>query len=530
MKINKLDVNNYQLLQEKYHLSSLSAKVLSSMQLESEQIENILYDQTRIDDFDLSYFDTVAQRLYEAKKTNEKVLICGDYDCDGICATTIIYDALTKFGIQCGYYIPNRFTQGYGLHEDTVKMAYEKGYTILLTVDNGVKAFSALKLAKSLGMCVILSDHHNYEEEELICDYFLHPNQMHSYFHGLCGAGVAYLLARTLIGNCDQHTMLACVATIGDVVPLINANRIIVKVGLRLLNTRSYMALQLLQDDTKRWNTKKVAFQIVPKLNCVGRMANEANVNTIVKYLLLDNESHIHMMLYQINELNKKRKELTSKMEEKAKTMIDDSAFLILYDEDFHEGLNGIIASKINAQTMKPVMVLSGKGTILKGSIRSNTIDLSVFFDEIKNELDAYGGHKEAAGIAFSVEKLAVVKQYAEQKMRKETSVAEINCLPVTTDEITIEALESLSALEPYGCGFELPSFYIEDEIIKIQQLSNGKHLKYFGNQIQYLYFSQGSRFMQDQNLKRAAFIGKVEVNQFFANKSVNMIVDYLLD
>ncbi len=487
MKIKKLQYDRYQAMMKKYKVSALCAKVLASMPYSDEEIDEILNDMTRLSDFDLSFFEAVKKRLQMAKEREEKVLICGDYDCDGVCATTIMFDALHQFGIHCGYYIPNRFTQGYGLQKETVQMAYDKGYSILITVDNGVKATEALSLAKSLGMCVILSDHHSYEEEDLVYDYFLHPQVFTSYYHDLCGAGVAYLLSRALIGNNEKHTMLACVATIGDVVSLTHANRIIVKEGLQLLNTRSYMALQLLQNDTKRWNAKKVAFQIVPKLNCLGRMADEANVNTLVRYLLLENDNQIQAMLYQINALNEKRKRISLQMEELAKRQIqDDSLFLVLYDESFHEGINGIVASKLNGITQKPIMVLSKSNGLLKGSIRSSSVDLTTFFDDIKHLFFAYGGHKEAAGISFHEQYLEQIKTYCNEKIKNNYSENEIAVVPFKAEEITLESMERLTVLEPMGCGFEMPLFAFEEKICKVQTLSNGKHLNYFGDHIQY--------------------------------------------
>lgn len=530
MKIKQIDVSNYTSYCEKYNMNHLCAKVLASKSLSEEEIEELLFSKTRIQDFDLSFLDTVVNRLILAKQRNEKIIVCGDYDCDGICATSIMVDALRKFGIECGFYIPNRFTEGYGLNSNTVSLAKEKGYKIILTVDNGVKAFDALSLAKSYGIEIILSDHHQYQENELIYDYFLHPQVFPECFQGLCGAGVAYLLSRRLIGNEPRHTMLAAVATIGDIVPLVKANRIIVKEGIKLLNTASYMALQLLQNDTKRWDSKKVAFQIVPKINCVGRMADKANANTMVQYLMLENDQQIQNMLVQINALNDTRKELSAIMENTAQRMIQEEPFIVLYDESFHEGLNGIVASKIMNQTQKPVMVLSKQNDILKGSIRSCSIDLSTFFDGIKENLIAYGGHKEAAGISFSIDQLTNIKNYINEKMKNSTFEQELSCIFVKKNEVTYQDIESLASLEPFGCGFSLPNFCIEDKNLKVQTLSNGKHIKYIGENISYLYFNMGHRLKKDLERNEYRFIGQLEASNFWGKKSVNMIVDYLDD
>ncbi|NBK97741.1 MAG: recombinase RecJ [Erysipelotrichia bacterium] len=530
MKINKLDVSNYQSYCKKYQMNPLCAKVLASKQLSDAQIEELLFSNMRVQDFDLSFMDTVVKRLITAKEQKEKVIVCGDYDCDGICATTIMVDALRKFGIDCGYYIPNRFSEGYGLNVNTVQLAKEKGYQILITVDNGVKAIEALTLAKEKGIDIILSDHHEYDEQELICDYFLHPKVFPEYFQGLCGAGVAYLLSRRLIGNDDKHTMLACVATIGDIVPLVKANRILVKEGIALLNNRSYMALQLLQNDTKYWDSKKIAFQIVPKINCVGRMADQANANMMVQYLLLENDQQIQRMLVQINALNNTRKELSALMENTAQRLLLDEPFIILYDESFHEGLNGIVASKIMNQTMKPVMVLSKQENVLKGSIRSCSVDLRTFFDDCKEHLLAYGGHKEAAGISFDISALATIQSHIQKKMENETYEPEVACIMLDKKEINYQDIASLSSLEPFGCGFTLPNFCIEDQNLKIQSLSNGKHIKYVGEQMSYLFFNQGKRIELDKDRETFTFIGQLEANNFWGKKSINMIVDFIDD
>lgn len=530
MKINKIDVSDYHVYSEKYKMNNLCAKVIASMHLSENEIDELLFSKTTINDFDLSFLDPVIKRFYTARDQKQKIIVCGDYDCDGICATTIMVDALRRFGITCGYYIPNRFSEGYGLNANTVQLAKDKGYDIIITVDNGVKAYDALTLAKSLGIEIILSDHHQFDEHALIYDYFLHPQIFPDYFHNLCGAGVAYLLSLRLIGPYDKHSMLAAVATIGDIVPLLDANRVIVKEGIKQLNYASYMALQLLQNDTNHWDSKKIAFQIVPKINCVGRMADQANANKMVQYLLLENDQQIQTMLVQINNLNNKRKELSAMMENTAQQMLNDAPFLVLYDSSFHEGLNGIVASKIMNQTQKPTMVLSLQNNILKGSIRSCSIDLSNFFEGIKEKLITFGGHKEAAGISFYKEDLLTIQHYIEDKMKNIHHEKEIDCIYIDKKEAGFEEIAALSILEPFGCGFSLPLFCIEDQDLKIQTLSNGKHIKYIGDEISYLYFNQGERYLKDIEQKQFRFIGQLEANRFFSKKTVNMIVDYLDD
>lgn len=529
MLFNRLNLENIDILKNKYGLSTLAAKVLSSMNLDDATIDEIFLSTKTLNDIDVTLFTSLTERIKHAKEHNEKVLICGDYDCDGVCATAILYDALQSYGLQCGFYIPDRFKQGYGLHVDTVDMAHDKGYTLLITVDNGVKAQEALMKAKYYGIDIILTDHHSYIDEELIYDYFLHPNILPPFYQNMCGAGVALLIARCLVGNNDKHTMLAGIATIGDVVPLLRLNRIIVKEAIRLLNRNPLLSVAKLANDKNVWDEKKIAFQIVPKINCAGRMADLANANNLVRYLLSDNEVQLDRMATQINQINDIRKDLSQTMETAALNKVsNNNQFHILYDASFYEGINGIVASRLVNKLQKPVMILSGHDSILKGSIRSNSVNLTAFFDDIKEYLIAYGGHKEAAGISFNKDKLDFIQSYANNKLKDYTFEATVDVIELEKDEISIEALESLECLKPFGCGFQMPEFLISDHNIKVQKLGNGSHLKYSGDKITYLFFNQKERYCKDSNTDRFNFVGQLEINNFRNQKSINMIVNYI--
>lgn len=529
MKIQRLQLNKIEYYKNKYNISSLCAKVLDAMQLHDDMIDDVLINNRTLYDIDDTLLEPIIHRIKKAKDNNEKVLICGDYDCDGICATTILYDALLKYGLDVGYYIPNRFTQGYGLHIDTVHMAHNKGYSLLITVDNGVKACAALAQAKEYKMDIILTDHHAYEDNELICDYFLHPNILPDYYEKMCGAAMAFLIAKALIGLYENHIILCGIATIGDVMPMLKFNRVIVKECIRLLRLGKYPFIQQLSNDHNEWDEKKIAFQIVPKLNSVGRLADRANVNNMIKFLLCEDINQIPILVDQLNKLNDMRKNLSLSMEKTAKSkMVGDTNFIILYDENFYEGLNGIVASHLANKMQKSVMVLSENNSILKGSIRSYGIDLTSFFDGIKHELISYGGHKDAAGIAFEKNKLNIIENYVNQKISDKIEEIELKVIEVDKDEITIENLQSLSILKPFGQEFELPLFLIKDENIKVSKLGNGSHLKYQGNEFTYLYFNHGERYTQDIYKDSLTFIGTFEINVFRNKKSINMIVEYI--
>ena len=334
MDIRKLPFDRQKEIQHTFHLSSLCSKVLAAKGLEDDQIEALLEEPVLADPFSATGMNEVIQRLYKAKLSHEKVLVCGDYDADGICSTAILVDAFRAYGIDCGFYIPNRLKEGYGLHPNTVQLAKDKGYGLLITVDNGVKATEALQLAKELQLDVIVTDHHNMDEP-VECLYLLHPFLMGERFSTLSGAGVALEIARALIGDKKEHVVLACVAAIADVMSLTQETRAIVKLGIQYLKQGVCLPIRMLANDRyPKWDEVLIAFQIVPKLNVTGRLADMVNVNNTVRYLLLTSEVEIMNVAKQITNLNDKRKEMSSEMVERAKALVhDEYRFQLLFDD-----------------------------------------------------------------------------------------------------------------------------------------------------------------------------------------------------
>lgn len=530
MKYKELKTTGYQDIAKKYNISLLAAKILSSKDLAFSDMDKIMSAE-RLYQPDKRFFNKIINRIIQAKRNNEKIIICGDYDCDGICATTIMYKAITKLGIQAGYYIPNRLTEGYGVSCKTIQMASKKGYNLLITVDNGVKAKEALSLAKSLKMDVIITDHHHYNDDDLICDYFLHPDLFHDYYQNMCGAELSYLIFEQLHGEDKNMLILAGIATIGDAMPLIGFNRYLVKRTLNLLNQGYNDPIQALESTSQKWTTNKISFQIVQKLNSIGRMANIANVNRMVNYLLLNNDDDIEKMSLQITDTSIKRKQLTDEMNLKALNMIDENDdFIIIYDKTFSEGINGIVASKICDSYQKPCVIFSENKNILKGSIRSNSIDLTTFFDEISDDFLAYGGHKFAAGISIDKDYLNEFIKYCNKKIRDcEINEPEIAYLGIES-KVSVADLKNLDVLEPFGQGFEKPYFMIDDHINDIKILSQGKHLKYLGDKYEYLLFNRGKSFNKYDFNKYKKFIGDLDINEFRGKTSINMIVSYIID
>lgn len=529
MKLNYLNIDRAAQIMQRFNLSRLASKVLASKQLSDVEIMDLLEPPHLSNPLEAQGIPEAVQRIQLALQRHEKVMVCGDYDCDGVCATAILYDALQRYGLQCGFYIPDRFKEGYGLHAHTVQAAYQKGYTLLITVDNGVKAHEALAQAKAYGIDVIVTDHHTIEDP-VDCMLLVHPANMNSRFSTLSGAGVALLLSRALIGECKDHVILACIASIGDVMTVKQETRAIIKLGISYLQDGVRPPVAMLANDAfPKWDEQLIAFQIVPKLNVAGRLADRANVNNIVRFLLCTNLEQVYKMTQQIDELNQQRRMLSSEMTRKARQLVNPAhRFQMLLDDSFHEGLNGIVAGKLSEDLQLPVLVASRSQDQYKGSIRSlEGVDLRTFFQDC-SFLTAYGGHEKAAGIAFRLEDAQKLQQYIQQKMEPLSICSEKTYDVIAGDakDLSLSEIESLSVLAPFGEGFKEPLFAFENLPLKSAMLmGNGAHSKWnISDQIEAIQF-QSKAAAQYQNQHQISLVGTLQISAFRGRRKISIQV-----
>lgn len=438
-------------LMRMYDLGPLSAKLLQAADLSDEQIREILSEDSALTFSNASCVTACCERLLEARKNNEKVFVGGDYDADGICSTAIMKRTLDRLGIQNGYYIPDRFREGYGLKKETVTKAAEKGYTVIMTVDNGVKAQEAIAEGKKLGMTVIITDHHRIEEE-VDADILVHPDFMEDRFSTLSGAGVALEISRRLIGEDDVCTALAAVAAVGDIMPLWKETRKIVRNGIQILKTGAVPALSALLYDPQKTDETAIAFQIVPKLNSVGRMNDISNVNTLVPFLLSTDPKVISRYTIQLNQVNEMRKQLSDAEAREAEQYCTDSSFEIIYRDSFHEGLCGLVAGKLAGRYHKPVVILAKGESLLKGSGRSVPgFDLFAFLGSF-TYLQAFGGHEQAVGLSIAPEDLDAFTEAVQAKMKETDFVYEepvTKAILVRENEIGFDQITEMERLKP---------------------------------------------------------------------------------
>lgn len=439
-----------------YRVGRLSGALLGACGASDEQIQQLLSDDISLSTSQADCIAAACRRIREAGANHEKVMIAGDYDCDGVCATAIMKDTLDRLGIVNGYYIPDRFKEGYGLAPKTVELAVQKGYSLLVTVDNGVKAHAALIRAKELGLETIVTDHHQIEEE-VETGLLVHPTLMEEDYRYLSGAGVALEISRNLLGTVELHTALASLAAVGDVMPLWRQTRHIVKAGFAAVNSGfAPSILPLLQG--REMDYESAGFQAVPRLNSVGRMNDLSNVNTLVPYLLCKDPGKITRYASQLETINSRRKQLSEMMNSKAETMLDDSPFYVLYDESFAEGICGLVAGRIANGHHRPTLVLAGHEDLIKGSGRSVPgFNLFDFFASGFDELTAFGGHEQAVGLAFARADLAAFRAKVEAKMAEsgyEYQEAEETAAAVDADDLTLDEVRDLKRLDPWPKEF----------------------------------------------------------------------------
>ncbi|RMG03438.1 MAG: single-stranded-DNA-specific exonuclease RecJ [Nitrospirae bacterium] len=416
-----------------------------------------------------------ASRLIkEAVSSNKKILVHGDYDTDGLTGTAILVIAIRNLGGKVDYFIPERLAHGYGFNAPGVRYAKETGADIILTVDCGITSLEATRLARDEGMGVIITDHHEPKLDESgnpvvpPADIVINP-RLSNPSSTISGSMVAFKLALSLLGQEAAMELidLATLGTIADIVPLIGENRIITKEGLRRINESPRPGLLALKE-VSRINGREVtanglAYTLIPRLNASGRVDKAREV---ISLLISDNYNTALPLAERLNELNLKRQEIQEEIYQEAKAMLDKKGYhlsIVLASENWHEGVVGIVASRLAEEFYRPSFVFNIKDGIAKGSARSiPPLNLYDTISACSNILLSYGGHKQAAGIRLKEENLPLFEE-AINNLLSETLTDE-DLIPlltidasVTLRDVNFSLVREINKMEPFGCGNPSP-------------------------------------------------------------------------
>ncbi len=419
---------------------------------------------------------------------NDKIRIVGDYDVDGVISIYILYKGIKRCGGNVDYVVPDRIEDGYGINSNIVRRAKEDGVVTLLTCDNGIAAIEPIKLAKELGMTVIVTDHHDVpfnlnksgknEYIHISADAVINPKQedCNYPFKMLCGAGIAFKFNQHLyslfnIQSKEVYEFLeyAAIATVCDVVDLIDENRIIVKKGLELLNNTKNIGLNALIIESgienKEIGVYHLGFVIGPSINASGRLDSAL---LAIELLLSESEDESKMLAEKLRGLNEERKGMTNTGVEKINKIIKDNSMqndkvLVVYDLNIHESIAGIIAGRIKERENKPTIVLTDAKDGVKGSGRS--IEEYNMFEELskcKDILNRFGGHPMAAGLSLDFSNIDLLRK----RLNESTILTEEDLIPkkyidmqLPLDYISFKLMDELSVLEPFGKGNSKPIF-----------------------------------------------------------------------
>ncbi|HDE3448844.1 single-stranded-DNA-specific exonuclease RecJ [Staphylococcus aureus] len=534
-------------LTSKLKLTPIVKKILESKSIIDEQaIESIISDTDfNHDALQLSDMTKAIERIKRAIANDEKILVYGDYDADGVTSTTILVTTLQLLGAQVGWHIPNRFTEGYGPNELAFRNAHDEGITLIITVDNGIQGHNEIKMVQDLGVDVIVTDHHEIGStlpEAYAIVHPMHPSFNYP-FQQLCGAGVAYKLAQALIENVpDYFKALVAIGTIADLVSLTDENRSLVKQGLKVLNDQCPTSVKALLKEAgynDNIDEETIGFIIGPRLNAVGRLDD---ASLACELLMTDDEEEAAFLAEQVEHFNRERKDIVATITEEAMAMAETKVkkgdlFLLLAKENWHEGVLGIVASKIVETFALPTLILNidREQNHAKGSARS--IDQVSMFEILSahQELIAkFGGHHMAAGMTMDIENIESLAEGLNKWMKelsKTTSLDPVKQVDVllTENDITIKNIRDMNRLRPFGTDFSRPIFEMDDlsvsSVKAIGQQKNHLKLTLGESNIAALFWQNGHLEPELQDEQPINILGSVQINEWNGNQSPQIII-----
>lgn len=551
-KVAPLDKNEANAIQNQYHLPGIIAMLLQIRGITTAQeIEDFLHNDTEIEPpWDIKDMEKACVRVHEAIAQEEIICVYGDYDADGVTSTALLYSYLEAVGARVMYYIPSREAEGYGMNNAAVDTLHQKGVKLIVTVDNGIAAINEIRYAKSLGIDTVVTDHHMPlgELPDACAVVDLHRSDCPSRFKQLSGVGVAFKLIMALEGEyCDVDSLLdmyadlLCLGTIGDIVELKSENRVFVKRGLLSMRHTERTGLYALIRNAglmgKPITAGNVSFTLVPRINAVGRLGASGRS---VELLLTNDEEEAGEFAAAMSYDNAERQQIERDILEKIDARVTRDPrlvmdkVLVLDGENWHQGVVGIVASRIREIYGKPTIIISRDGENAKASGRS--VEGFALCDAVAacgDLLTHYGGHPMAAGLSLPSANIDVfrkrINDYADRQSTMPFDTLHIDC-KLNPAAISLDLVGELNVMKPYGAGNPTPVFgFFNMVLTNIIPLSNNKHLR--------LVLSRGSVSMsamlfftstEDFPYEKGEVLdiaATLEINEYNDRSSVSVIV-----
>lgn len=509
---------------------------------EKGQLEDFLHPsfEQYHDPFLLHDMDRAVHRVHQALENDEAILIYGDYDADGMTATSILLEGLEAIGANVHYYLPNRFTDGYGPNKAVYRYYIEQGIQLILTVDNGVSGHEAIAFAQEQGVDVVVTDHHDLPDQLPNAYAIVHPrHKAGDYpFGDLCGAGVALKFVHAITGEFPSELVdLAAVGTIADLVSLVDENRFIVQMGLQLMNQGHRLGLQAILSNLTRAHEgpiteQTVGFTLAPRLNALGRLKDP---NPAVELLTTFDEDRANELAKELEAVNQERMDLVSEASQRAMTLVGPSPkekIIVVYQPDFHQGILGIVASRLLDHYQRPIIVLGddANGEAIKGSARSiPSIHLYELLQEVADTLLVFGGHAQAAGMTVEKDNFERFKAEIEATMatREVGEPSQQVDMVLTSDQATQEFYEKMRQLAPFGSHFPQPMIGIMDANLKDMRAigSQKDHLKGSIDQLAFIAFRAGDRLSELSEADGVNAYGQLSLNYWQGKVTVQLQV-----
>ena len=546
----EVDESKVQELAKKYNLDELLARILVNKGITEKEAIELFINPTRRDfhnPFLMPDMIAAVNRILRAIKEKERIIIYGDYDADGITSTTVLKKYLEERGLEVFSYIPNRIDEGYGLNKEAIQKIYDEGYRLMITVDCGISGNEEIEFANSLGIETIITDHHEPGENLPKALAVVDAKRKDSIypFNQLAGVGVVFKLIQAISMDLKldeseylKYLDIVCIGTISDIVPLIDENRVIAKLGLKLVAQTKNIGLKVLLSliGFKALDSNAISFGVAPRINACGRMGDE---KVALDLFLTKDLYEAKSLATKLNEYNIERQAIEKKIFDEAVEEIEKNEknknCIIVGKEGWHHGIIGIVSSKVTDIYFKPSILVCFEDEEGKGSGRSVPgFDLHEALMKCGNHLEKFGGHAMAVGVTVKKSEFEDFKEELES-YAKECNVEKI--VPIINIDselqlknLSIENVKSLEILEPYGEANKMPMFLFKNlKINSIRALSEGKHLKLSLKDDNFMVdaigFNMGElseKYLLDDKVD---IVGNLDINTFNGNESIQIII-----